>query len=149
MRKSAVTDDLYRFASPILKRNRYVVVGFEGTSAISSPPTSLSWVRTILPIIRGRVEVERDAGKRRLDLMVWHPSDHHAVIQDSWLRQRPQFCLDLSISAFYTRQLTKLAYEALREDQTQARDYCNVIANTKGPDVTELHEYGVAFWRKR
>src|SRR5712672_2199376 len=38
MRKTAIMDELYRFASPIVKSDRYTMVGFEAISAFQSAP---------------------------------------------------------------------------------------------------------------
>jgi len=90
-----------------------------------------------------RIEVERDAGTGRLDLIVWRPNDHRAVIQGYKLTDKGKYEV---VGTAKSRQLTKWVYESL--DHVQNKYHRNIVASTKNPDVTELHEYGVAFWGK-
>jgi hypothetical protein len=92
------------------------------------------------PNNRWVIHVEPDGGVGRLDLEVWHPDDHRAVIHE--YKNNKWVTADKKASHPSNVQLlTKSSEEAL--NQIQTKQYRNIL-NDK-PIVTELHEYGIAF----
>ena len=86
------------------------------------------------------IHIESDGGMGRLDLMMWDPNDHRAVIHEyknKSLTQEDKKEFDQSKN----KQLTTLSETGL--NQIRSKEYGAIFDNRS--KITEVHEYGIAF----
>jgi len=92
------------------------------------------------------IQVESDGGMGRLDLMMWHPDDHRAVIHEYKNKSlTPAEKKKEAFDELKSQQLTELAVAGL--EQIKQREYRTIFDNDS--KITEVHEYGIAFFGKR
>jgi len=88
-----------------------------------------------------QIQVESDGGMGRLDLMMWHPNDHRAVIHEYTNKSLTREEKKEGFNESKSQQLTQLSEMGLK--QIQEKDYRTTFDNYS--KITEVHEYGVAF----
>jgi len=80
--------------------------------------------------------IESDSGMGRSDMKVWRPNDHRAVIQEYKSKK-----INGDFDETKSQQLTARSKEGLMQIQSK-----NYRGNFDKSDITEVHEYGIAFY---